>query len=295
MRSTAQLCYGRLRWTRAHAPTGPCSIFPARRSVPSRRRVRCRWTPSSSISRTRWRPMPRKKPAPLRATRSTRADTASARGSCGSTRWTPNGARPTWKRRGADMRRAAAAQGRRPRSSTRGRRAGRGVPIWAMMETPRGILNAAGHRGASAPGGFVAGTNDLAKELGCAMRADRLPMLTGACSTCSWRRGRGQGLRGRRLQRLPGRGRAARRVRAGPRHGLRRQDADPSRAGGHRQRCLRPGRGRDRPARRQIAAFGTPRRRRGRGRAGRPDRREPARRNRPRMLAKAEAIAALAH
>ena len=51
--------------------------------------------------------------------------------------------------------------------------------IWAMMETPRGILNAAAIA-ASHPRlqGFVMGTNDLAKELGAAHTPDREPMLT---------------------------------------------------------------------------------------------------------------------
>ena len=51
------------------------------------------------------------------------------------------------------------------------------TPLWAMMETPRGILNAQAIAAHPRLAGFVAGTNDLAKELGCAMRADRLPML----------------------------------------------------------------------------------------------------------------------
>ena len=50
--------------------------------------------------------------------------------------------------------------------------------IWAMMETPRGILNAAEIADAPWMEGMVMGTNDLAKELQCRFRADRLPMLT---------------------------------------------------------------------------------------------------------------------
>ncbi|MCV6598165.1 MAG: CoA ester lyase [Mangrovicoccus sp.] len=50
--------------------------------------------------------------------------------------------------------------------------------IWAMMETPEGILNAAAIARAPRMGGFVMGTNDLAKELMCKFRADREPMLT---------------------------------------------------------------------------------------------------------------------
>jgi citrate lyase beta subunit len=52
--------------------------------------------------------------------------------------------------------------------------------IWAMMETPRGMLNA-GAVAASHPRleGFVLGTNDLAKELQAAHTPDRLPLVTG--------------------------------------------------------------------------------------------------------------------
>ncbi|MCF3593488.1 CoA ester lyase [Rhodobacteraceae bacterium LMO-12] len=52
------------------------------------------------------------------------------------------------------------------------------VPIWAMMETCRGIWNAMEVAAHPAVQGFVAGTNDLAKELNCRSRADRLPMMT---------------------------------------------------------------------------------------------------------------------
>ncbi len=55
--------------------------------------------------------------------------------------------------------------------------------IWAMMETPQGILNAAAIAAAPRMAGFVMGTNDLAKELGCRFRADRLPMQF-ALQTC---------------------------------------------------------------------------------------------------------------
>ena len=52
------------------------------------------------------------------------------------------------------------------------------VPLWAMMETPAGMLNAAEIAAHPRMVGFVMGTNDLAKELKCRFRADRLPMLT---------------------------------------------------------------------------------------------------------------------
>lgn len=55
--------------------------------------------------------------------------------------------------------------------------------IWAMMETPQGILNAAEIAAAPRMAGFIMGTNDLAKELGCRFRADRLP-LQYALQTC---------------------------------------------------------------------------------------------------------------
>ncbi|MCP4205627.1 MAG: CoA ester lyase [Shimia sp.] len=52
-------------------------------------------------------------------------------------------------------------------------------PIWAMMETPRGMLNAAEIAAHPQLTGFVMGTNDLAKELQTRLRADRLPMMAG--------------------------------------------------------------------------------------------------------------------
>lgn len=49
--------------------------------------------------------------------------------------------------------------------------------IWAMIETPLGVMNAGEIAAHPQMKGFVAGTNDLAKELNCRFRADRLPML----------------------------------------------------------------------------------------------------------------------
>ena len=52
-------------------------------------------------------------------------------------------------------------------------------PLWAMMETPGAMLNAAAiaaHRQLEA---MVMGTNDLAKELQTRFRADRLPLMSG--------------------------------------------------------------------------------------------------------------------
>jgi (3S)-malyl-CoA thioesterase len=56
-------------------------------------------------------------------------------------------------------------------------------PVWAMMETPRGCLNALAIADAPGLAGFVMGTNDLMKELGARARADRMPVMT-ALGTC---------------------------------------------------------------------------------------------------------------
>ena len=53
---------------------------------------------------------------------------------------------------------------------------GNDTPIWAMIETPAGVLNSNEIASHPALEGFVAGTNDLAKELNCRTRPDRLPM-----------------------------------------------------------------------------------------------------------------------
>lgn len=52
-----------------------------------------------------------------------------------------------------------------------------GTPLWAMLETAAGVLNTAAIAGHSRLGGLVMGTNDLARELGCRDRADRMPLL----------------------------------------------------------------------------------------------------------------------
>ncbi|MCT4554727.1 MAG: CoA ester lyase [Pelagimonas sp.] len=52
-------------------------------------------------------------------------------------------------------------------------------PIWSMMETPLGMLNAAQIGGHPKMHGMVMGTNDLAKELNSRFRPDRLPMMAG--------------------------------------------------------------------------------------------------------------------
>jgi (3S)-malyl-CoA thioesterase len=53
------------------------------------------------------------------------------------------------------------------------------TPLWAMMETALGMLNATAIAAHPRLAGMVMGTNDLAKELNSRFRADRLPMQTG--------------------------------------------------------------------------------------------------------------------
>ncbi|MCQ0970301.1 CoA ester lyase [Paracoccus sp. TK19116] len=53
------------------------------------------------------------------------------------------------------------------------------APLWAMLETPLAMLNAAEIAAHPRLEGMVMGTNDLAKEIGSRLRPDRLAMLTG--------------------------------------------------------------------------------------------------------------------
>lgn len=52
------------------------------------------------------------------------------------------------------------------------------VPLWAMMETPEGILNAREIAAHPRLAGIVMGTNDLVKELGCRVTTDRSTVMT---------------------------------------------------------------------------------------------------------------------
>ena len=54
-----------------------------------------------------------------------------------------------------------------------------GQPLWAMLETARGCLNAGAIAAHPRLAGMVMGTNDLARDLGARARADRLPLLAG--------------------------------------------------------------------------------------------------------------------
>jgi citrate lyase subunit beta/citryl-CoA lyase len=53
-----------------------------------------------------------------------------------------------------------------------------GLPIWCMIETPLGVLNAREIASAPRVACLVMGTSDLAKDLGAAHTRERLPMLT---------------------------------------------------------------------------------------------------------------------
>lgn len=54
---------------------------------------------------------------------------------------------------------------------------GTDLPIWTMMETPVSVFNAREIAAHGQVAGLVAGTNDLTKDLGCRVRADRLPLM----------------------------------------------------------------------------------------------------------------------
>lgn len=58
-----------------------------------------------------------------------------------------------------------------------------GVPLWAMIETPRGVLKAQILADHPRVVGFVMGTNDLAMELGCRIRADRMALMSSLTET----------------------------------------------------------------------------------------------------------------
>ena len=65
-------------------------------------------------------------------------------------------------------------------------------PLWAMMETAKGILAAdAIAQSSDRLAGFCVGTADLAKDLQCAHPADRAPMLTALQTTVLAARGNG--------------------------------------------------------------------------------------------------------
>ncbi|MES2815094.1 MAG: CoA ester lyase [Pseudomonadota bacterium] len=66
------------------------------------------------------------------------------------------------------------------------------APLWAMLETTKGCLNAGTIAAHPRLEGMVMGTNDLAKELGARFRSDRLPLMAGlgACVLAARAEGR---------------------------------------------------------------------------------------------------------
>lgn len=52
------------------------------------------------------------------------------------------------------------------------------LPVWCMIETPRGVLNALAIADHPAVKGFILGTNDLAKDVGCETGGDRAAMMS---------------------------------------------------------------------------------------------------------------------
>jgi (3S)-malyl-CoA thioesterase len=57
------------------------------------------------------------------------------------------------------------------------------IKLWAMMETPLSVLNAAAIAAHPRLGGMVMGTNDLVKDLGVTLRADRA-QISASLQTC---------------------------------------------------------------------------------------------------------------
>lgn len=66
------------------------------------------------------------------------------------------------------------------------------APLWAMLETAKGCLNAGEIAAHGRLEGMVMGTNDLAKELGARQRSDRMPLMAGlgACLLAARAEGR---------------------------------------------------------------------------------------------------------
>ena len=136
------------------------------------------------------------------------------------------------------------------------------IRIWAMMETPLAMLNAREIAAAARDvetrlAAFVMGTNDLAKET----RARITPGRADAAVADGLRRGRAR-LRPRyprrRLQRSRRCGGLRARMRRGARHGLRRQDPDPSEPDRPCNAAFSPSAEEVAQARKIIAAFDLP-------------------------------------
>jgi citrate lyase beta subunit len=118
--------------------------------------------------------------------------------------------------------------------------------IWAMIETPRGILNAAAIAEAGRTAGsrldcFVVGLNDLRKETGVLPQPGRTYLVPWLMQVILAVRAYGLDAIDSVFNDFKDSGCIRRRMRAGPRHGLRRQDADPPRPDRSRQPAFRAG------------------------------------------------------
>ncbi|WP_296819308.1 CoA ester lyase [Brevundimonas sp.] len=66
-----------------------------------------------------------------------------------------------------------------------------GAPVWAMIETCRGVLNVANIAAAPGVGALVLGQNDLAAEMRCRPGADRAPLWSAMGATVTAARAHG--------------------------------------------------------------------------------------------------------
>ncbi len=135
--------------------------------------------------------------------------------------------------------------------------------IWAMIETPRGILNApaiaeAGRTAGSRLDCFVVGLNDLRKETGVLPLPGRTYLVPWLMQVIIAVRAYGLDRSTASGQRFQGSGCIRRRMRRGPRHGLRRQDADPPGADQAANRHFGPDEAAIAEAKAVIAAFADP-------------------------------------
>jgi citrate lyase subunit beta/citryl-CoA lyase len=118
--------------------------------------------------------------------------------------------------------------------------------IWAMIETPRGILNAAAIAEAGRTAGsrldcFVVGLNDLRKETGVLPQPGRTYLVPWLMQVILAVRAYGLEAIDSVFNDFKDSGWFRGRMRAGPRHGLRRQNADPPRPDRRCQPAFRPG------------------------------------------------------
>ncbi len=130
-----------------------------------------------------------------------------------------------------------------------------GKPLWAMMETALGMLNAAQIAAHPALQGMVMGTNDLGRELNSRFRADRLPMQAGLGLCLLAARAHGRVIVDGVFNAFKDEAGLLAECEQGPRHGLRRQDADPPAQLDIANHAFAPNEAEVLLARRQIDAF----------------------------------------